>query len=222
MGLTDDQCMEVHYAIDGNIRYTEITIRSKAEDLTQDLWIENTAPSTAIISSFIMENIILVTCIIFIFCSCLASILAGIIIFYHQKPLFFKFALLGLCNFTSAIGLFIASFILKIDQTFVKLPIEKKIEIVEKKKTDTFSPITWFGIGIGILLLIYALFSSGGYYYFGGMLFLFFFIGPIIGVIALFVYGRRKDKQKNAFVVLFSIFFIVFMIVIQIVLQTIL
>lgn len=216
--------MEVHYAIDGNIRYTEITIRSKAEDLTQDLWIENTAPPTAIISSFITENIILATCIIFIFCSCLASVLAGIIIFQKQQPSLIKFALLGLCNFMSVIGFFIASFKLKIDQTFVKLPIEKKI--VEKKKTNALSPITWVGIGIGVLFLILVLFVSGGSFYplmmLGEMLLIFLFIGPIIGIIALFVYGRRKDKQNNAFVILFSIFFIVLMIVIQIVLQTIL
>jgi len=215
--------VEVHYAIDGNIRYTEITLRSKAEDLTQDLWIENTAPSKAIISGFITENIILVACIIFIFCSCLASVLAGIIIFQKQQPSLAKFAILGLCNFMSVIGFFIASFLLKIDQTFVKLPRGKKI--VDEKKANALSSMTWFGIVIGIFFIL-ALFSSGVFFYLlmmlGEILFFFFFICPIIGIIALFVYGRRKDNQKNAFVVLFSIFFIVLMIVIQIVLQTIL
>jgi hypothetical protein len=203
-----------------NLRYTEIEIHSKAKYLTEDLWIENSAPAGVSALDFIASNGWLVLLLIFISISCFSSLLAGIIVFYKQKPSFYKFALLGLSNFASLIGFFAATFALKIDQKFVKIPLEKKT--IEKKKTSSLSPITWIGIAIAIVLLVLAPILLNPYYSVGILLLFMLLFGPVIGIIAMFVYGARKDKQKTVFTVLFSIFFMVFLFLVQIILQVVL
>jgi hypothetical protein len=203
-----------------NLKYTEIEINSKAKYLTEDLWMDKSVPLGATSLDFIASNGWLVLLLIFISISCLSSLLAGIIVFYKQKPSLHKFALLGLSNFASLIGFFAATFALKIDQKFVKIPTEKKT--IEKGKTNSLSPIIWIGIAVGIVLLVIFPFltspyNSGAIYY--DLLLFMLLFPPVIGIIAMFVYGARKDKQKTVFTVLFSIFFMVFLFLIQIALQ---
>jgi hypothetical protein len=201
-----------------NLRYTEIEIHSKAQYLTEDLFIDDSVSVGTSFLDFVASNGWIILLSIFILSSCLSSILAGIIIYGKQKPIFYKFALLGLSNFASLIGFFIASFALKIDQKFVRIPKEKKT--IEKEKTNSLSPITWIGIAIGIVLLFLSPFLTNTYYL-GAILFLFLLLfAPVIVLISIFIfYGVRKDKQKTFFNILFSVFFMVFLFLIQITLQ---
>jgi len=209
-----------------SLQYTEIQLVTQARYLTEDLWIKDEAPAQIATDDFIISNGWVLLLIFFIIASCLASLIAGLVVYYKQKPSLYKFTLLGLSNLTSIIGFFIASFALHIDQTFVKKPLEKKT-------TDTKIPKKRIGIGVllaFIILVIAASILLLPTYSYGDFLYRFhsyilsvliaiLLVGPIIGIVAAFVYGGYKDKQKTVFILLFSTLFIVLLIIFQRIIQ---
>ena len=199
-----------------NLRYTKIRIYSEAQFLTEDLWIDDMASAETSILDLIATNGWIVLLAIFILSSCIASLLAGLRVFHKQKPIIHKFALLGLCNLASLLGMFIASFSLRIDQKFVENPINEK-------KIKSKVPIKWIGIGVGITFLILLLLSFC-FFSIPSALSVFMwstiFIGPIVGIIAMFVYGAYKDKQKTVFVLFFSMIFVVILFLTQIIIRS--
>ena len=97
----------------GNLKYTKIKITAPSKYLTKDLWIKNSAPINIILADFINKYVWLWGIIFFILSSCLASMLAGIVVFRKDRPSKKKFALFGLWNFLTLIGFAIASIFLK-------------------------------------------------------------------------------------------------------------
>jgi len=137
-----------------NFRYTEIEIHSKAKYLTEDLWIDDSVPVEISILDFIALNACVILILIFIVSSCLASLLAGIIVYYGKKPSLYKFALLGLSNFASLFGFYVISYVLNINQTFVKIPDKKKSYFSWEKDKPKIAFIVLFSIFFIIVLVL--------------------------------------------------------------------
>lgn len=196
--------MRTSYDIDGNIEYTEITIWEKANDLKQDLWVENIAPSITYLAGFIAANGLLFSLIIFILSSCISTLLAGIIIYYEQKPIIYRFLLFGLFNFLTLIGFGILTHVLNISKKFVKDPDEK---ISVKKKLDAIAlrTVISFTIALAIMIaiieIIYPLSAVS-------TLFLILICISVFAILSILVYLFAKDKKRIAFIILFSIFFL--------------
>lgn len=95
-----------------NLRYTKIKINPPSKYLTQDLWIKGSALFRIKMAEFMDRNIFWIALLFFMICSCLASLIAAVIIF---KGAISKrgFALFGLFNFLTLIGFSIASYFMR-------------------------------------------------------------------------------------------------------------
>lgn len=110
-----------------NLKYTKIVINAPSKYLENDLWIKNYAPANVALASFIVLHPFIFSIFLFIIASCLASGIAGFIIFRDKKMLK-KLTLWGLFNFLSIIGFSIATLFMKTK------PFSK--ELVKKLKKE--------------------------------------------------------------------------------------
>jgi hypothetical protein len=104
-----------------DLEYTLVIIDEDAQDLTEDLWLEDHAPADVEKLSFVREFSFAIAIPIFIGLSMLSSLLAGSYVYRAYNPRRSRFALLGLANAASILGLFLVARWLRIDETFVRL-----------------------------------------------------------------------------------------------------
>ncbi len=96
-----------------NLKYTKIKIDTPSKYLTRDLWIKDTPPLKLRIVDFVTKFPFWCGLFFFIVCSCLASLLAGIVLFRDTNISKRKFALLGLFNILTLFGFGTASYFLR-------------------------------------------------------------------------------------------------------------
>lgn len=203
-----------YYTDDGS--YTEIDIYTESSDFTEDFYIENKEPQDVKNAKFIKNNAILITIIVFIICSVLASLLSAFIVYRKNKPDYSKFGMLGFANFLSIFFVFVMCFILKINERF----IEKKIKRKEVSKFfDKGFKITFLIIGL-ICLVLFLLGISLSYL--GILMFFILTIFALVIGVLMFVYGGIKNPKVTFYTGLFSIFFFVFLILSNIITQLLL
>lgn len=104
-----------------NVKYTKIEMNAPSKLLTDDLWMEKTAPFKAHFGFFVSKNLPALTIVLLALSSIIASALAGLLVFKESrnKKGFIKYSLLGLSNLITIIGFIIAV-------TFVKTIIVKE------------------------------------------------------------------------------------------------
>ena len=95
-----------------DLKYTKIRIHTSSNYLTEDLWIEDSAPADVVLAEFINRQSWLWGTTFFAMSSCLASMFAGAIIFRKGRLSKKKFALFGLWNLFTLIGFVVASMFL--------------------------------------------------------------------------------------------------------------
>lgn len=181
--------------------YTEIEINTKASEFTEDLLIKNEAPASVQIADWISSNFVLFSIIIFVLSSIFASLISSAISYYKNKPIYWKFALIGLSNFLTIFFVFFICSIMKTSQKFVKKPIKEKNP--SKKLIFSFR-LTFLILGILTIASVFLMFLSP--------YFLFMLAALLItyGVL-MFIYGGIKDPRTTIYIGLFSIFFFVFL-----------
>ncbi len=93
-----------------NLKYTRLKINTQSRNLKQDLWVRTFPPISIIFADFgLTLPYPLFELLLFAFFSCLASLLAGWVIFGREVK-FPHLILLGLSNFTTFIGFSILSY----------------------------------------------------------------------------------------------------------------
>ena len=208
-----------------NVDYTRIKIIPPSNKLLDDLWMDINTPFKVSFTNLFINNALLSGIIIFILISCLASLLAGIIVFRKNKISKMKFIFYGLSNFLTLIGVYILSFSLNIDSKFTNKTELKKEKIPYSKvllNTSKTAGII-FAISFFLILIMFFLYADVNY----ADLFIYhLFIALIITLFAsLFVYfiilGYYQNKDIIKFVSLFSVLFIVISVLIQILLTNI-
>ncbi len=199
------------------LKYTKIKIQASSSSLTEDLWIRNDAPKIAGMISFVIDFFWVWFLGILLLASCLASVLSGMIIFRNEKVNIRYFALLGLSNLLTIIGLIIASS--KLDKKYLK---SKKLSEKVKKNALIIGTLVVFltvlGFAVtssfypgflsycpqcGIAEILYRLMSVMVIVFlimivFGG--FPLFFVG-------IFLFTFDKNRKTKEFVILFSAIF---------------
>lgn len=103
-----------------DFKYTKIKLNPPSKYLTDDLWIKEGAPVSIKGANFIIRHTFWFGIIFFIICSCLASMISGMI-FFRKDVSKQKLALWGLWNFTTLVGFIIATIFLKTRQVDAKL-----------------------------------------------------------------------------------------------------
>jgi hypothetical protein len=204
--------MDTTYYYENNKAYTEITITTPSNSFTEDLWILNKAPDDVQTAKFIASNLLLISIIIFILCSILASIVSAGIVYFNKKPVFWKFTLLGLTNFLSIFFVFVSCLLFKINQKFVKKPVEKKQKV--SKGFELGFRITF--LVLGLICLTFFITS-----FFALYTIIIVVVFPLIFGILMFIYGGIKHPRVTLFTGLFSLFFFVFLYVFNTLLQSI-
>ena len=200
-----------------NLKYTKIKINPPSKYLTQDLWIENSPPPEILMKTSFIENSIAWGLFFFIISSCLASMIAGLIIFNKDRPSMMKFALFGLSNLFTLIGFAIASHVLKIDRRFTKSRIisRRKLKFGEIMKRSFITSL----IVSGVFLYM------GIYFLFYGSLYSLIIPLALFGIVFLLVtpivWGYYNNKKVVGFIICFTISFLIITVVFQILLKSI-
>lgn len=112
-----------------NIKYTKIEINAPSKYLTEDLWIKKETPAKVILAGFFARYPLIDYFMAAILWSVLSGIIAGKIIFKKSGKIK-RYALLGLCNVFSIIGLIIGTVFTQTK----KIEKDQKEKIKELKK----------------------------------------------------------------------------------------
>ena len=115
-----------------NLKYTKIKINEPSKYLIDDLWMKNSAPASILVAGIIHNRWIWAPPL-FILISSIASILAGMVVFRGSNPPKKDFAVLGLFNFLTVVGLAAVSYLNHIDK---KLSAPTEEIIVKDMKTS--------------------------------------------------------------------------------------
>jgi len=194
-----------------DLKYTKITINPPSKYLTEDLWIERGVPFKVFLADFVSRFAFWIGLFFFVVCSCLASLLSGIVIFGFKRTSKIKFALFGLWNFLTLIGFWIAAYVNKIDLKFTQSQEIQKSDV-------SFGKIITRTLLIALVIPILYLFlsrSSFRYWDFEMLIPMFIIYAITTAFLAPFVRGYYKNKRIIKFIILFSILFIVLTVLFQ-------
>jgi len=210
-------------------KYTKINIESKAENFTEDLWINSAVPEKALFYESIINNFWFYTLIFFILLSCLASVFAAKIVFRENNPDLLMFALFGLTNFLTLLGFAVLAYFLKIDKRFTSIKKDSAKKISNNQifiSTLKFSTL-FAGLLVSpfVLILISSIFSASSVFVmffsilccFFGILLLFFFL-LLLPFSWLYYKNRKLLKFTGVFTFIFFILIIISLIILPILL----
>ncbi|PKM91997.1 MAG: hypothetical protein CVU81_02835 [Euryarchaeota archaeon HGW-Euryarchaeota-1] len=179
-----------------NIKYTKIDIVAPSKYFADDLWISPSAPPKVILMDFVLNHSWIWGILLFAVISCLASLLAGSIVFRNDQPNKKHFALFGLFNFLTLIGFAIAAFVLKIDERFTKLKNEVKQKETSYKDAAKYVGAVLVGQLIVVGLVVLKIFDSlrGGL---SDIVVVFFALPAIIVFVGLAIFFAFADKNAE-------------------------
>ncbi|MEM0475868.1 MAG: hypothetical protein QW343_03675 [Candidatus Norongarragalinales archaeon] len=184
--------------------YTKIEIHAPASELVEDLWVNASSPPKIALEYFAARNFWLFFAIVFAVTSCLASAVAALIVFRGRKPNTVKFALLGLTNFLTIFGFYVAASKLKIDDSFVT---RKPVPTPPKKNFEFSITVTLVSALLLAALVFSALSGSWVLLFLPAALTLFLLLTTIIVVLRRLATG--KSSATPCFTVVFSLIFLV-------------
>jgi len=137
-----------------SLKYTKIRIDTPSKYLTEDLWIKDSPPARVVFADFIDRHHLMLGIVIFALSSCLASMFAGMVVFEYDRPSKFKFAVFGLSNFLTLLGLAAAAYLLRIDNRFTESKEVTKTRVGVGRLIDRGLRLSLIGPGALLLLRI--------------------------------------------------------------------
>lgn len=143
--------------------YTKIEINPPSKYLTDDLWIENSAPAKTVYATLIATHPLAISVILLILCSVLTGLLAGLALLKDLRTNIGKLLLLGVSNCLSIIGLIVATF-----YVLPKKSEQEEADLMDKLKQKGY---VWKRKTAQILfyfaafIIAYNIFTSGNYSY---------------------------------------------------------
>ncbi|MCP3682442.1 MAG: DUF2330 domain-containing protein [bacterium] len=203
-----------------NLKYTKIKINPPSKFLTEDLWFKESAPVNVKFADFIISFPYIFGPLVFLLCSCLASLLSAIIVFRKDSPSLPKFALFGLFNFLTLLVFSVAAYLLKVSERFTKTKEKSK----QRAPSSKVAVITVVAAMIPVIIPSLIIIISNLRWiiddFFDIMipLMIFFVIAYPLFCLFLFpiVWGFFNERKTFYFTLLFSALFMVFTIIAQI------
>ena len=138
-----------------DLKYTQIVIKAPSEELTADLWMVPASSAELDIQSWVIGNAFLAALLIIIGLSAGIGVVAGAIVFVGHKPVLWKFALLGLANFTTIVGLWLISKKLQIERTMTR----SEAQLPAARYRARFLVVYSIGIVVSLTLILRALYG---------------------------------------------------------------
>ena len=135
------------------LKYTEIIVDATSSSFTDDLWIAPSPSLKARALDLATEHSWAVSIPIFILTSMLASLVSGLVVFRGFKPRGTMFALLGLFNFLTVVGVWLAAWKLDIGKRFVRQgPYAWQHEVASFVAAFTLLFMTFAIVGFGLFI----------------------------------------------------------------------
>ena len=209
-----------------DLKYTKIKINPPSKYLTQDLWMDISAPAKIQMADTINRHWFYPALIIFLIASCLASLISGWVIFRKDSPFLFKFSLMGFWNLLTFVGFSIASYAMGIDKRFTEAKQNAQEQTGMKK---VISMALLWGLVIPIIFVIFFMWGEArslfGYFRLEDLFEIFtpllIFYAIVCLFIAPFVWGYYNNRKVMKFSILFTILFLVFTILLQLLISAI-
>ncbi len=207
-----------------NVEYTRIKINTSSKHLTHDLWIKPSKPlKVRLIESMDEPGSLLpiiMGLVIFILCSCLASLFSAMIVFRDRKISKLGFMLFGLWNSLTLIGFSIMAYVLKVDERFTipnnSLPYSstKKTKIKNPPFLKVFLGVVFASFLIMILLSSLFMYLSHtsiifNRYFLHNIIILLIVYSPMVLILTPLAWLYYKNRKVMWFVILFSAFFLI-------------
>jgi hypothetical protein len=136
-----------------DLKYTKIKINSPSKYLMDDLWMKDVAPTNIALMFWLNKYFLAFGILLFALISCLASLIAGLMVFDENKISKKKFALFGLWNFLTIIGICIAAKRIGADYSVPSLDEMLKNESFAPNKQSNAFAITFSLVFIAILIV---------------------------------------------------------------------
>ena len=187
-----------------NFIYTKIMINTNSSNFKEDLWLSVSTPKDLQIIYLIERYRLLWGIILFALLSCIASGVAGFIVFRKDTPSLRKFALLGLWNLLTLVGFWVASNKLKVDINFTKSKRIIKPNVVLQRvivNSMFFSSMVTIII-FSYLYLFWLIFYNSVMFLLGVLLVLLVLITPLVWQ---YYYNKRILKFVLTFLITFSL-----------------
>ena len=121
--VKDDDPDEGAIGFDLDIPYTIVVIESSSDELVGDIWFIDEAPSYVATDIFIIENWFYLSLVLTPLLSILSSLVASVLVFRKFDPDKKKFAILGLANLLTIVGLAIVAERLEAHRRYVDLSV---------------------------------------------------------------------------------------------------
>jgi hypothetical protein len=205
-----------------DFKYTKIKIEAPSSLLRQDLWIEDKTPPDLAVADYVNNYFWMAAIFLFILISCMSSLIAGMVVFGKANISKIKFALFGLANFATLVGLTFLAHALKIDRNFTS---KKSKANVDYRRLILGAAIIGLAAGL-IILNIFIAPMIFGYFawmiigFFAGIISLLLFASPLI-MIALAFWSYEKNKQITRFLIMFTVIFMVLAIAFSVIFTTV-
>ena len=200
-------------------KYTKIKIESKAENFSEDLWINSAVPEKAKFFESIIDNVWFYTLILFILLSCIASLISAKIVFKEDKPDLIKFALFGLTNFFTLYGFVLLAYFLRIDKKFssIKKDLQKKVGVKQILKSNSIISflLSLLLLSPFLLILFSSLLFDVSYFLSAFFVFLLLLGAVFILIFILFLpfsWLYHKNRKLFNFSLVFAFFFFILII----------
>ncbi|MEW5748082.1 MAG: hypothetical protein AB1793_04760 [Candidatus Thermoplasmatota archaeon] len=103
-----------------NFRYTEVVIKAPSELLEADLWMVPASSTSLDVQLWVTENGFLASLMVVLGLSSLAGVVSGALVFAPHRPVLWKFAVLGLANVLTVVGLWFAARTLEVERTMTR------------------------------------------------------------------------------------------------------
>jgi len=187
--------------------YTILRINTAAKNFTDDLWIDATVPQKVSGALFALHNSGIIVLVFFLLVSVLASVIAAAIAFRSAKPDLGRFALLGLANILTFIGLAAIAYALNAGEKFSSIKNEGK-----KKDFFAVLPISaLLALAISALpafLFMLLTITSFQIEIFFGVVFFWLLLSVLMVILLLpFAWGFYNQRKTFGYLALFTVIF---------------
>ncbi len=111
-----------------DVEYTEVVITARSDLLEEDLWMVPASSATLGLQSWVLDNGLMAAVLVVAGLSSMSGVVAGALVFAPHRPVLWKFAILGLANALTVVGLWFVAAKMEVERTMTRseVPVPAK------------------------------------------------------------------------------------------------
>lgn len=136
-----------------NVEYTEVVISAPSESLEADLYMVPASSAALDMQTWVLDNGFIAAMLIVMGFSSMSGVIAGALVFAPHRPVLWKFALLGLANVLTIVGLWLVSAKLEVERTMTRSDIPVPAKPHRADFLVVFSFVFVVSMGVALMAL---------------------------------------------------------------------